>query len=70
MSPTASGVLTPRPKCRVVMPAYNESELIEQTVKEVGRSASGSATVAFEMLVVENGSTDSTLTDAKAFAAD
>jgi glycosyltransferase involved in cell wall biosynthesis len=52
----------------VVMPAHNESELIEQTLKELG-AALRERDLAFELLVVENGSTDSTLTDAKAIAA-
>ena len=45
------------------MPAYNEAGLLEQTLK-VLVSALRDRDLAFEMLVVENGSTDSTLADA------
>ena len=57
------------PEVSVVMPAHNESGLIEQTLKEIV-AALRERDLAFEVLVVENGSTDSTLSDARAFAAD
>jgi glycosyltransferase AglD len=57
------------PDVSVVMPAHNESGLLEQTLKELV-SALRERDLAFEVLVVENGSTDSTLADARAFAAD
>ncbi len=57
------------PELSVVMPAYNESGFIEQTLK-VLVSAFRDRGLVFEMVVVENGSTDSTLADARNFAAD
>jgi glycosyltransferase involved in cell wall biosynthesis len=57
------------PEVSVVMPAHNESGLLDQTLKELV-SALRDRDLAFEVLVVENGSTDSTLADARAFAAD
>ena len=47
------------PEVSVVMPAHNESGLLDQTLKEVIEGLRG-ADLAFEVLVVENGSTDST----------
>ena len=57
------------PEVSVVMPAHNESGLLDQTLKELV-SALRERELAFEVLVVENGSTDSTVADARAFAAD
>jgi glycosyltransferase involved in cell wall biosynthesis len=57
------------PEVSVVMPAHNESGLLDQTLKELV-SALRDRDLAFEVLVVENGSTDSTLADARAFAAE
>ena len=45
------------------MPAHNEAGLLDQTLKELV-SALRDRDLAFEVLVVENGSTDSTLADA------
>jgi glycosyltransferase involved in cell wall biosynthesis len=56
------------PEVSVVMPAHNEAGLLEQTLK-VLVSALRDRALAFELLVVENGSTDSTLADAREFAA-
>jgi glycosyltransferase involved in cell wall biosynthesis len=53
----------------VVMPAHNESGFLDQTLK-VLVSELRDRGFAFELLVVENGSTDSTLADARTFAAD
>jgi glycosyltransferase involved in cell wall biosynthesis len=53
----------------VVMPAHNESGLLDQTLKELV-SALRERELSFEILVVENGSTDTTLADARAFAAE
>ena len=50
------------------MPAHNEAGFLEQTLK-VLVSALRERSLAFELLVVENGSTDSTLADARSFAA-
>jgi glycosyltransferase involved in cell wall biosynthesis len=51
----------------VVMPAHNEAGLLDQTLKElVGELRERDLT--FEVLVVENGSSDTTLADARAFA--
>src|SRR3954463_10473017 len=53
----------------VVMPAYNESGFLDQTLKSLV-SALRDRDLAFELVVVENGSTDSTPADARTFAAD
>ena len=52
----------------VVMPAFNEAEILESSVKSVvdGLRKRGEA---FELIVVENGSTDETATIADAIAA-
>ena len=52
----------------VVMPAYNEAEILESSVKTVveGLRARGGA---FELIIVENGSTDGTAALADAIAA-
>lgn len=57
------------PELSVVMPAHNESGYLDQTLK-VLVSALHDRGLTFEVLVVENGSTDSTLADARTFAAD
>jgi glycosyltransferase involved in cell wall biosynthesis len=57
------------PELSVVMPAHNEAGFIDQTLK-VLVSAFRDRRLDFEMVVVENGSTDSTLADARTFAAD
>ena len=57
------------PELSVVMPAHNEAGFLDQTLK-VLVSALRDRDLAFEMVVVENGSTDSTLVEARAFAAD
>jgi glycosyltransferase AglD len=57
----------PAPDVSVVMPAHNEAGLLDQTLKElVGELRERDLT--FEVLVVENGSSDTTLADARAFA--
>jgi glycosyltransferase involved in cell wall biosynthesis len=48
------------PLVSVVMPAYNESEILEQSVGDVVTGLRDRG-VSFEVLVVENGSTDNTL---------
>jgi glycosyltransferase involved in cell wall biosynthesis len=50
------------------MPAHNEAGLLDQTLKEVV-GALHDRDLNFEVLVVENGSSDTTLADARAFAA-
>jgi glycosyltransferase involved in cell wall biosynthesis len=55
------------PGLSVVMPAHNESGYLEQTLKDLV-SALHDRDLAFEVVVAENGSTDSTLADARAFA--
>ena len=52
----------------VVMPAHNEAGFLDETLKDLV-SALRERDLAFEVVVVENGSTDSTLTDARAYAA-
>jgi glycosyltransferase involved in cell wall biosynthesis len=57
------------PEVSVVMPAHNEAGYIDQTLK-VLVGALRERSLRFEVVVVENGSTDSTLADARAFAVD
>jgi glycosyltransferase involved in cell wall biosynthesis len=51
------------------MPAHNEEGLLDTTMADVTKALRG-RDLRFEVLVVENGSTDATLADARAFAAD
>jgi glycosyltransferase involved in cell wall biosynthesis len=57
------------PRVSVVMPAFNEAQIVATSVKSVveGLRARGSS---FEVLVVENGSTDGTLAIARDIAAE
>jgi glycosyltransferase involved in cell wall biosynthesis len=57
------------PRLSVVMPAFNEAEFLETSVKEVvhGLRERGDA---FEVVIVENGSTDGTLAIAQRIAAE
>lgn len=57
------------PEVSVVMPAHNEEGLLDTTLTDVTKALRG-RDLRFEVLVVENGSTDATLADARAFAAD
>ncbi len=56
------------PEVSVVMPAHNEERLLDTTLTEVTKALQ-SRDLRFEVLVVENGSNDATLADARAFAA-
>jgi glycosyltransferase involved in cell wall biosynthesis len=51
----------------IVMPAHNETEMLESSVREVAAGVR-SAGRPFELLVVENGSTDTTLAIARQLA--
>jgi glycosyltransferase involved in cell wall biosynthesis len=51
------------------MPAHNEAGFLDQTLKDLV-SALRDRALDFEIVVVENGSTDSTVADARAFAAE
>jgi len=57
------------PRVSIVMPAFNEAEFLATSVKSVvdGMRARGAP---FEVLVVENGSTDETLTIAREIASE
>jgi glycosyltransferase involved in cell wall biosynthesis len=59
----------PQPQVSVVMPAHNEEQFLEAAVREVvdGLTARG---MAFELLVVENGSADATRAVADGLAAE
>ena len=46
------------PELTVVLPAHNEEEILATTVAERRRRACAARGVAFEVLIVENGSTD------------
>jgi hypothetical protein len=50
---------SPRPRFSIVLPSHNEEELLESTVAHV-EEGMGSRGVAFEVVIVENGSTDAT----------
>jgi glycosyltransferase involved in cell wall biosynthesis len=56
------------PEISVVMPAHNEEGLLDTTLSDVTKALRGRE-LRFEVLVVENGSTDATLAGARAFAA-
>jgi len=58
-----------RPRVSVVMPAFNEAEILGTSVKSVVDGLRGRAE-QFEVLVVENGSTDLTLSIAQGLAAE
>jgi glycosyltransferase involved in cell wall biosynthesis len=53
----------------IVMPAHNETDMLESSVREV-TAGLRSAGDPFELLVVENGSTDTTLAIARQLAAE
>jgi glycosyltransferase involved in cell wall biosynthesis len=57
------------PELSVVIPAHNEAGFIDQTLNAL-TDALGVRDLAFEIVVVENGSSDSTLVEARSFAAD
>lgn len=57
------------PDVSVVMPAHNESALLEESVREVVRGLED-RNVAFEVVVVENGSTDDTAEIARRLAGE
>jgi len=64
--PKAPGAKTP--DVSVVMPAYNEAEILETSVSDVVEGLRVRE-VSFEIVVVENGSTDSTFELAQELAA-
>jgi glycosyltransferase involved in cell wall biosynthesis len=57
------------PHVSVVMPAFNEAEILASSVKSVVDGLR-SRSESFELLIVENGSTDQTLAIARQIAAD
>lgn len=57
-----------RPLIAVVIPAYNEQGAVRATVDEV-RRVLGTAAIAHDITVVNDGSTDDTLTEARASGA-
>jgi len=67
MSPTPPARAA-APEVSVVMPAHNESGLLDDTLGTLAAALRERA-LRFELLVVENGSTDTTLADAQSFAA-
>lgn len=65
--PEDSGVTTPR--ISVVAPAHNEEENIDRLVQEVHDALAGRG-IAFEFIVVDDGSTDSTRAKVQALMKD
>lgn len=51
--------LNDRPLCSIIIPVYNEEELIEGSIQELLASLS-QLTVSYELIIVENGSKDKT----------
>jgi len=54
-----------RPKITVVIPAYNEQDAVRATVEQV-RRALDAASVSHEIIVVNDGSSDNTMAEARA----
>jgi glycosyltransferase involved in cell wall biosynthesis len=50
---------TAEPRCSIILPAHNEAELLEGTVRDLLKSMRERAE-GFEIVIVENGSTDDT----------
>ncbi len=67
MSAAKSEEGRPHPEVTVVIPAYNERDGIARTVREINSVLSG-AGIAFEVIVVDDGSTDGTPEAAEAEA--
>ncbi|MDH3315094.1 MAG: glycosyltransferase [Gammaproteobacteria bacterium] len=61
----------PAPRLSIVVPAFNESKLIESCLETLTRAleAAGVAREAYECIVVDNNSTDDTATRAAQFGA-
>jgi glycosyltransferase involved in cell wall biosynthesis len=68
MRAAAEGDTRPRLKLVVTIPAHNEEEHIGDVIREIPREIQGVASV--EVLVLDDGSTDSTVTTAWAAGAD
>jgi glycosyltransferase involved in cell wall biosynthesis len=68
MSAAVEGDARPRPKLIVTIPAHDEEENIGDVIREIPREIPGVASV--EVLVLDDGSTDSTVTTAWAAGAD
>ena len=64
----AEGDTRPRLKLIVTIPAFNEEENIGDVIREIPREMPGVASV--EVLVLDDGSTDATVTTAWAAGAD
>src|SRR5262249_7438799 len=60
---TVRGFVTPDPTISIVTPAYNASEFVAETIT----SALGQTWRDFELLIVDDGSTDDTLSIARAW---
>ena len=61
MNASSPGIVTaPRPELSLVMPCYNEEEIVAQTIKRL-LAAFERAEVSLELIAVDNGSHDRTL---------
>jgi glycosyltransferase involved in cell wall biosynthesis len=62
-------MLTERPQLTIVVPAFNEAAILERNLKELFAYLERTSSYSFEVVLVNDGSTDKTASLAQAFAA-